>query len=167
MSDFVNSIDVLGDDAVTDSIIDRTISSYADDTVTIIGQNAFMYCTALTSVALPAVTTIQSSAFSYCSALTKVDLAAVTTIKNNTFNYCSNFDTLILRNEETVVTLENKAAFYSTKLYSGNGYIYVPRALIDSYKTASQWSNFANQFRALEDYTVDGTITGELDPTKI
>ena len=26
---------------------------------------------------------------------------------------------------------------------------------------------YANQFRALESYTVDGTTTGELDPTKV
>lgn len=40
-------------------------------------------------------------------------------------------------------------------------------ALVDSYKAATNWSTYATQFRALEDYTVDGTITGELDSTKI
>ena len=34
-------------------------------------------------------------------------------------------------------------------------------------KTASIWSTYASQIRALEDYTVDGTVTGELDPSKI
>ena len=47
------------------------------------------------------------------------------------------------------------------------GYIYVPRALVDSYKSATNWSTYASQFRALEDYTVDGTIMGELDESKI
>lgn len=50
---------------------------------------------------------------------------------------------------------------------SGTGYIYVPRALVDTYKAATNWSTIADQFRALEDYTVDGTITGELDESKI
>ena len=53
----------------------------------------------------------------------------------------------------------------------GNGtdscYIYVPRALINDYKAATNWAQYADKFRALEDYTVDGTTTGELDPTKI
>ena len=48
-----------------------------------------------------------------------------------------------------------------------NGYIYVPSALVEGYKVAAGWSDFADKFRALEDYTVDGTITGELDETKI
>jgi hypothetical protein len=38
---------------------------------------------------------------------------------------------------------------------------------MDTYKTSANWENFAAQFRALEDYTVDGTITGALDINKI
>jgi hypothetical protein len=54
-----------------------------------------------------------------------------------------------------------------------DGYFYVPRALLSDddatkdYRRATNWSTYASQFRALEDYTVDGTITGALDPTKI
>ena len=66
-----------------------------------------------------------------------------------------------------MATLSNTNAFSSTPIASGTGYIYVPRALVDSYKAASKWSTYANQFRALEDYTVDGTTTGALDETKI
>ena len=44
----------------------------------------------------------------------------------------------------------------------------MPRALIEEYKADANWSSFELiQFRALEDYTVDGTIMGELDETKI
>ena len=32
------------------------------------------------------------------------------------------------------------------------GYIYVPRALVNSYKAATNWSTFASQIRAIEDY---------------
>ena len=78
----------------------------------------------------------------------------------------SAFTTLILRSE-TVATLPSTSAFSSTPIASGTGYIYVPRALVDSYKAASNWSTYANQFRALEDYTVDGTTTGALDESKI
>jgi hypothetical protein len=31
----------------------------------------------------------------------------------------------------------------------------------------TNWTTFSAQFRALEDYTVDGTTTGELDESKI
>lgn len=46
-------------------------------------------------------------------------------------------------------------------------YIYVQSELVSSYQTASNWSTHSTQFRALEDYTVDGTIDGELDPIKV
>ena len=58
-------------------------------------------------------------------------------------------------------------AFLGTKIASGTGYIYVPASLSASYKTAGNWTAFSNQFRALEDYTVDGTVTGDLDESKI
>ena len=57
--------------------------------------------------------------------------------------------------------------FKNTPIASGTGYIYVPRALVDSYKVATNWATYAAQFRALEDYTVDGTVTGDLDESKI
>lgn len=48
-----------------------------------------------------------------------------------------------------------------------DGYIYVPRSMVDTLKSATNWSTYADQIRALEDYTVDGTTTGELDESKI
>lgn len=59
------------------------------------------------------------------------------------------------------------AVLGKTNIANGTGYIYVPRALIEDYKVATNWATYASQFRALEDYTVDGTITGELDESKI
>ena len=155
--------------------------------VTSIGDHAFNYCSALTTVDFPAATSIESSAFQFCSALTTVDFPAATSIGNSAFNYCSKLTTanfpaatsiessalrscdvlkaLLLRGNN-VCALSNTNAFNSTPIRSGTGYIYVPSALIEQYKAATNWSTYAAQFRALEDYTVDGTITGELDPAK-
>ena len=65
----------------------------------------------------------------------------------------------------TLVSLANTNAINS--INSVNGYIYVPKSLIEDYKVATNWSAYADQFRVLEDYTVDGTTTGELDESKI
>ena len=171
MSDFVNSFDILGDDAVTDSILKRTINSYFDNTVIKIGQRAFYECSELVSVDLPNVTSMEEYAFGYCSKLVSVDLPNVTSIGQKAFYYCSKLTTLILRSE-TMCTL-GTLVFKSTPIESGTGYIYAPRILLSDddstkdYRRANRWSALANQFRALEDYTVDGTITGELDPNKI
>lgn len=210
MSDFVNTVDVVGDEALTKSIIDRSITEIKDNTVTIIGDHVFRFCSELTTadfpaakkiesyafnsctklgqvnfpvatsvgssalaecsalaaINLPAATSVGSSGFNNCSGLTTVNLSAVVKFDSSAFYRCSNLTVLVLRPEK-VPLLGNVNVFYSTPIASGTGYIYVPRALVDSYKAATNWSTYANQFRALEDYTVDGTTTGELDPNKI
>lgn len=120
----------------------------------------FYNCNQLEVVNIPLATNVDDSAFYACSALPKIDLPNVTSIGRNAFAKCSNLKTLILRSS-TMCTLSATGAFTSTPIKSGEGYIYVPRDLIDQYKSATNWSTFAAQFRVLEDYTKDGTTTGE------
>ena len=136
-------------------LIQRTITEIAIDCETI-GHSAFRGCEYLTKVDFPAATVIQVQVFAYCSSLTAVILRSETLcrlVNVNAFQSCLHFhgtvDSTYNPNGET------------------DGYIYVPAALVDSYKAATNWSTIAAQFRALEDYTVDGTTTGELDPDKI
>lgn len=166
MSDFVNTVDQIGDEALTKSIIDRSIAEIADDRVAEVGAQAFACCIALTKVNFRAATRIAYQAFLQCAALTTADFSAATSLENYSLAACSSLTALILRSS-TVATLADIGAFVSTPIKSGTGYIYVPAALVDSYKAADNWSTFANQFRAIESYTVDGTTTGELDETKI
>ena len=48
--------------------------------------------------------------------------------------------------------LADKDAFQGTLIASGNGYIYVPDELIEQYKTATNWSVYANQIKPLSEY---------------
>ena len=57
--------------------------------VTTIGEEAFRYCFALTSVSMPSVTTIGDYAFNACEALTSVSMPSVTTIGDEAFMYCN------------------------------------------------------------------------------
>lgn len=209
MSEFINTIDVLGDDAVTDSIIDRSITEFKDNVITKIGGYAFSGCTALETVDLPNVTLLGSDCFVNCTALTMLEfpniagellqysyligncgggdgygnnpsktylkLPRVTkmgtyaivkfspmvaefslpvTFSASAFGYgCCGY--LVLRGETLSTALGSP--------FSGGirNDILAPRSLIDSYKVATNWSNYADQFKAIEDYTVDGTTTGE------
>ena len=81
------------------------------------------------------------------------------------FRKCLNFKALILAGDETVCSLIDKNAFYQTPMaplanqpiandikQKREGYIYVPKALLEDYKTAPNWSYYADSFRAIEDY---------------
>ena len=131
---------------------------------TSISDYAFYSCSQLTTVNFPAVTSIGTYAFRACSQLTAADFPVVTRIGSSAFYSCSQLTTLVLRSE-TMTTMTSDA-FSETPIESGTGYIYVPSALIEQYKVDTYWSNYAAQFRAIEDYSVDGTLTGEIDPDK-
>jgi hypothetical protein len=113
---------------------------------------AFMNCPALASVDLPKLAGISNYAFRKCSALTKVDLPQTRSIGTYSFYECSTLETFILRKSDTPCTLAAANSFQYTPIASGTGYIYVPSALLDSYKTATNWSTYAAQIRAIEDY---------------
>lgn len=163
---FVNTVDLVGDDVLAARIVGRSISEIADDIVITIGNQSFGGCPALTEANFLAAESIGVYSFANDTALTKANFHAVTRISEGAFYNCPAMTALILR-RGTVCALSNRSAFSNTPIEKGTGYIYVPAALVDSYKAATNWSTYANQFRTLEDYTVDGTVMGELDPAKI
>ena len=156
--------------------------------LTSIGGSAFSNCSNLALTSLPeGLTSIGGSAFSNCSNLALTSLPeGLTSIGGSAFYRC--FNITHMRCPATLISI-GVAAFSSAPLKalilpggtlvslananaisginSVNGYIYVPKSLIDDYKVATNWATFADRFRALEDYTVDGTTTGELDESKI
>ena len=88
-----------------------------------IANNAFMFCSGLTSITIPnSVTEIGDYAFSYSDSLTSVTIQAT-----------------------TPPTLSNKNAFDDTN----NCPIYVPAESVDAYKTATNWSSYASRITAI------------------
>ena len=115
-------------------------------------QFLFMGDTALETVTFPKVASVASQAMESCSALTYVDLPICKRIGAKGFYNCSSLKTLILRLTTDVCALANVSAFTGTPIASGTGFIYVPSALVDSYKSGTNWASFSSQFRAIEDY---------------
>ena len=119
-----------------------------------IGTYAFYGCNNITLTSLPEnLKLVAKSAFNGCTSLTSILIHESTYhIASYGFSDCSTLSTLILKRKESVVELENKNAFNGTPIGNKQGYIYVPSALIEEYKTTTNWSTYANQFRAIEDY---------------
>ena len=115
-----------------------------------IETNAFRDCLSLSTMNLPACLTISDSAFYGCTSLASVDLPVCTTINTYAFYGCKKLATLILRNTEKVVT-GSSDALTNTPIASGTGYIYVPDALVDSYKATTTWSTYADQIKPLSE----------------
>ena len=139
------------------------------DSVTIIGESAFNHCTSLSSIIIPnSVTTISDSAFVNCTSLSSIIIPnSVTTIGINAFAYDTNLLNIIIPNS---VTKMGRNAFYGcsrltiatvqatnpptigTSVFGGthaNLVIYVPSESVDAYKSASNWSTYADRIQAI------------------
>ena len=124
-----------------------------------VGDMCFRDCL-IQSANLPNATWIGYSSFQDCKSLVRVDVGVKqrNTLRKDTFNGCSALETCILR-ADVFLPMDNISAFVGTPIESGTGYIYVPSALVDQYKAATNWTVYADQIRAIEDYP---EITGGL-----
>ncbi len=146
--------------------------------VTDIWEYCFLDCTKLTSIYFPKLVLLRYQAFRNCSSLTEFVSGGSfnSRIDSSTFegctsltkadfkhindqgfgNYslaCANLVTLIIRNTDAVPPTSSKIfGGNTTKMNKGEGYIYVPASMVDAYKVATNWSKYADQIRAIEDY---------------
>jgi len=109
----------------------------APNTVTSIGNNAFITCTSLITVSLPAVASIGHSAFDYCTLLTSVSLPAATNIGNWAF-----------ANDWSLASVDFGANLSSVPSLGSSAFdgvpstckIIVPDSLYDAWIAAANWS---------------------------
>ena len=116
--------------------------------VTRISSSAF-YNSGLTSANFSLVTSVDSSAFYNCKSLSSVKLPKVKSISSGAFSNCSSMASAIvgteLDDETAICTLGSTNSFPSSI-----GAIYVPYNLQDKYKTATNWSSFADKIQGYE-----------------
>ena len=114
--------------------------------VTSIGGGAFSSCYALQSVTIPeGMTNIGDNAFSYCYALQSVTIPeGMTNIGTYAFSYCYAIVAFYFK-RNTPPTLSNTNAFVGI---STDTVFYVPAASLDAYKTANNWSTYADRMVA-------------------
>ena len=116
------------------------------DSVTSIGSQAFLSCNSITSCTIGSgITSIGNDAFEYCTSLTSIDIPdSVTSIGGSAFYGCRSLASITV-NATTPPTLVDMSAFGDTD----NCPIYVPSASVDTYKSATNWSSYANRIEAI------------------
>lgn len=135
-----------------------------------IGNNTFVRCSKLEEVVLPELTRIAGGMFDRCTALRKVKCDKATSIDMNVFAQNSNLEVIDLLGGGTLSafaysTIPKLKAFVireTSKLtqLSNAGYtgfnagtkVYVPDALVEQYKTASNWSTHTDKIVPLSTY---------------
>lgn len=119
------------------------------------GKRIFTNCRELEEFNAPNLVSVGESTanmFNTCLELKKVYFPKLggTVIGASSFYKCSRLVTLVLGGNE-LNTLENTAAFSGSAIANGTGYIYVPDNLVDTYKTATNWSAYADQIKPISE----------------
>ena len=128
------------------------------------GSQQFLQCSNLISVNVPKLATLGANMFQACSSLEIIDLPVATSLNYaRVFYGCSALQTIILRNT-TLVPISNdgltNTPFAGTGRTGLTGTLYVPSALVNDYKTATNWSTFYSG-GAMQVLAIEGSIYEE------
>jgi hypothetical protein len=124
-------------------------------------MHCFRGCSNLVKFSAPNLaSTMNNYAFYQCSKLEYVDFGKIPRFGTNDVNGLHKIQTMIFRKSDGVVELtvafanNNSITKEDYKVGGVNYYcyFYVPKALVEDYKVATNWSNYAHRFRAIEDY---------------
>lgn len=116
------------------------------DEISYIGEDTFLYCESLESFAFPkAITSVQDNFFSNCTKIKHIELKEnVREIRSNVIYNCKNLESIVCR------------AVTPPRLWSGaferandTFKIYVPSQSVEAYKSAAEWSNYADRIFAI------------------
>lgn len=153
-ADSGNSIEVNVGTTGTDHLAERLNQSasyaYESDAVTQVPASAFFYDHRITSIKLKNCKKISSQAFQNAFNMETAYFGAVTSIATKAFKDCWVLKSLVISGGTSVATLDNTDAldFQGTTTHK----IYVPDALVSSYKTATNWSTYASMIYPLSQY---------------
>ena len=118
---------------------------------TSVGSRTMQNCISLKSVNMPFITSVGGYAMANCISLKSVNMPVATSVGNYAMQNCISLKSVRLGANQ-VATLANANALLSTPIARGTGYIYVPDELVDSYKTATNWSVYSDQIRPMSEY---------------
>ena len=129
--------------------------------LTLLGTtNTLAYCTSLTTALFPNLVgtasngSLSTSIFAGDTAIATLDIGKVKSLGSNDFTALRGLTTLIIRNEDAVITTSGSSSlFYSSGPISrSNGHIIVPDALVEAYQTTGKWANYSACIEPISDY---------------
>lgn len=172
------------------AIVERAIRQYSNSRITELRSGAFAGCATLKSINLPKVSKVGAIAFAACGKLAKASLPQMEHLDNQAFLHCTSLtelsfpkvsfigsqafsschwlSSLTITTGGEPCTLEHSDAFTDTPFagysegFGGTPHIYVRESLVDTYKSAANWSYFSSYFSGIESLE-DGLITFTLN----
>lgn len=123
------------------------LTSISMPSVTSIGNSGAINCKKLVNISIPSIVSIDDLAFRYAKP-TSIDIPATCTKISNAFQNVTTLTSMTCR-ATTPPTITSQSL---SGWCSGEGkHIYVPSASVDTYKAASNWSDYADYISAISE----------------
>ena len=131
-----------GDSTRENALLERTITSYENGEVTVIGQYGFSYCQNLIRANLPNVTDVQTYAFNCCSALTTLNLPKLVTLSAKVFTTCKALTTIYIPASCTTIS---GSSYYNSPFYLSNENLQI---YCEAASKPSGWGTYWNYYQS-------------------
>lgn len=159
--DLTNVLNISGMFAGMSNIVSLDVSSWKNTAKIMNMNNTFASMLRINNINLgnfdTSSVTNMSSMFSNCPQLIKADISSFTSEKltNNSYMFgnCAKLTTLIINNS-SLFKMTNANMFQDTPIASGTGYVYVPDNMVETYKSATNWSTYADQIKGMSELPV-------------
>ena len=114
-----------------------------------VANAGFQQSQKLEEISLPSIKELQTAAFSACSKLKRIYLG-----ENINLIYAQTF-TNVKTLEEVIIDAKEAISLQNTNAFTGceKALVYVRDEFVDKYKTATNWSVYADKIKPLSEYT--------------
>ena len=153
MSEFINTRDEIGDQATVDGLVEHSLTELKEEGIATLPVRVLYYNPSLQFVEFPNIQNIKDYALSNCSNLEAAILGKEGfSSKISLYAYCFGFSKKLKHlviNSSTMASCTGNSLM-STPIQCGNGAIYVPENLVNTYKTSTAWKTYF--ITKLQDY---------------